>query len=107
MSGLIIIAPLSSAAYYARAKQFYLKIWLEEDLSWQEKRLESRNKQVSVRIPASEANRISLSRQLKTQEKVKLILDPITQTIGQDKYQGEISTFQGDHLQCVPSALNC
>ena len=107
MAGVILIAPLSSAAFYAKAKQFYLKIWLEEDLSWQEKRLEARNRQVSVRVPASESNRLNLARQLTTQEKIKLTLDPSTETTTTDKYQGNIKVYQGDNVQCVPSMLNC
>ena len=103
MLGTIVIAPLSSAAFYAGAKQFYLKIWLEEDLSWQEQRLEARKKQISIRVPATESNRKSLSRQLTTQEKIKVTIDPSTKTTCQDKYQGEIQLFQGDHVECVPS----
>ena len=103
MLGTIIIAPLSSAAFYARAKQFYLKIWLEEDLSWQEQRLEARRKQISIRVPATESNRKNLSRQLLSQEKIKVTIDPSSQTTCQDKFQGEIKLFQGDHVECVPS----
>ena len=102
-SVMIVIAPLSSAAFYAGAKQFYLKIWLEEDLSWQNQRLEARRKQVSVRVPASDTNRKALSRVLTTQEKIKVTLDPSTQVNCSDKYQGQIKLFQGDDVECVPS----
>ena len=107
MSGIIIVAPLSSAAFYAAAKQFYLKIWLEEDLTWQEKRLEAGRRKISVRVPATESNRLHLSRQLTTQEKVKLTIDPKTELITTDKYQGQIKVYQGDNVQCVPSMPTC
>ena len=103
MLGTIVIAPLSSAAFYAGAKQFYLKIWLEEDLSWQNQRLEARRKQISIRVPATESNRKNISRQLTTQEKVKVTIDPTTLVTCQDKFQGEIKLFQGDYVECVPS----
>ena len=107
MSHILITAPLSSAAFYAGAKQFYLKIWLEEDLSWQEKRLEARRRKVSVRVPATESNRLSLSRQLTTQEKIKVVLNPETEITVPDKYQGQIKVYEGDHVQCVPSQPTC
>ena len=101
MSTVTFVAPLSSVAYYAAAKQFYLKIWLEEDLSYQEKVLEARRRKVSVRVPASENNRSNFARQLNTQEKIQVTIDPTTKTEGRDKYQGTISLYQGDNIKCV------
>ena len=101
MSTITFIAPLSSIAYYAAAKQFYLKIWLEEDLSYQEKLLEARRRKVSIRVPANEANRSNLARHINTQEKIQVTVDPTTKTETPDKYQGSISLYQGDNVKCV------
>ena len=101
MSTITFIAPLSSIAYYAAAKQFYLKIWLEEDLSYQEKLLEARRRKVSIRVPANEANRSNLARHINTKEKIQVTVDPTTKTETPDKYQGSISLYQGDNVKCV------
>ena len=101
MSTVTFVAPLSTIAYYAAAKQFYLKIWLEEDLSYQEKILEARKRKVSIRVPATEANRSNIARHLNTGEKIQVTVDPGTKTESTDKYQGSISLYQGDDVRCV------
>ena len=103
MSTITFIAPLSAASYYAAAKHIYLKIWLEEDLTFLETTLERKRRKVSIKVPATESNRSSIARHLNTQEKVQITLDTTTRTEVQDKYQGTISLYQGDNVRCVPS----